>query len=508
MKIQERTSAFRYFKRSGTREAFLNFKRIEAQTRLFLKKRKKESWVQFCNSLTKETSLSTLWSMARRYRGEQCLNRQSPDNPAWLPAFTSRVAPPFVALPPPFITQDPDSVPVDFAFLAADISFEELKLALKLSNNSAAGLDKIKFDLIRKISDSALRLLLGIINEFFNSSTIPKEWSECKVLAVPKPFKDSALPSSYRPICLLSCIRKTVEKVINNRLEWWSEHYNLLSPTQFGFRRGYGTQNCISILSSIVQQTYVKKEMCLVTFLDIKSAYDDVQIHILCNILSRLKVPSKLINFISALMSERNMHFFNNNKIIESRTCNKGLPQGSSLAPLLYNLYTSAIDSAIGNAVNLIQYADDVALYVTSNDPASLSYNLQQACVSLETWYRSLGLEISSSKSELMVFTRKYKVPEFSIKINNSPIPRTEVFRYLGVLFDAKCLFRAEVAYVYKKCEKRFNFLRSICGVWWGANPVVLIKIYKATIRSIMEFGSIAFFAMAKCHMLKLERIQ
>ena len=78
----------------------------------------------------------------------------------------------------------------------------------------------------------------------------------------------------------------------------------------------------------------MQKEMCLVTFLDIKSAYDDVQVHILCNILSDFKIPSKLINFIAVLMFKRNMHFVSNKKIIESRSCNKGLPQGSSLAPL------------------------------------------------------------------------------------------------------------------------------------------------------------------------------
>ena len=192
------------------------------------------------------------------------------------------------------MVHDPDLVLADFSFLEADVSFDEIKLALKLSNNSAAGLDKIKFDLIRKISDSALRFLLAIINDFFISSSIPKEWSDCKVVAVLKPFMDRSLPSSYRPICLLSCIRKTVEKVINARLEWWAKHYKILSPTQFGFRRGFGTQNCIAILNSVIQKTFV-------TVLDIKSAYDDVQVHILCNILSDFKIPSQLINFIAVL---------------------------------------------------------------------------------------------------------------------------------------------------------------------------------------------------------------
>ena len=116
--------------------------------------------MQFCNSLNRETPLSALWSMARRYRGEHSVQHQSLETPSWISAFISRVAPPFKALPP--LVHDPDLVLADFSFLEADVSFDEIKLALKLSNNSAAGLDKIKFDLTRKISDSALRFLLAI----------------------------------------------------------------------------------------------------------------------------------------------------------------------------------------------------------------------------------------------------------------------------------------------------------------------------------------------------------
>ena len=51
-----------------------------------------------------------------------------------------------------------------------NISLEELKLALKMTNNSAAGLDKIKFDLIRKLSIYAQLPLLSIVNDFLNSA--------------------------------------------------------------------------------------------------------------------------------------------------------------------------------------------------------------------------------------------------------------------------------------------------------------------------------------------------
>lgn len=51
---------------------------------------------------------------------------------------------------------------------------------------------------------------------------------------------------------------------------------------KFGFRKGYGTQDALAVLATDLQQTYINKSMCLCTFLDITSAYDDVIIEILC----------------------------------------------------------------------------------------------------------------------------------------------------------------------------------------------------------------------------------
>lgn len=80
----------------------------------------------------------------------------------------------------------------------------------------------------------AKKKLLMIYNQLVESGLVPNEWYNCKVVPVPKPKTTST--TKYRPICLLSCVRKLLEKIIHTRLEWWVEHYSRLSPTQFGFR--------------------------------------------------------------------------------------------------------------------------------------------------------------------------------------------------------------------------------------------------------------------------------
>ena len=63
----------------------------------------------------------------------------------------------------------------------------------------------------------------------------PECWSEAIVIPIPKPGKDHSDPNNYRPISLTSCICKTLERMINDRLVWYLEDNNILADIQCGF---------------------------------------------------------------------------------------------------------------------------------------------------------------------------------------------------------------------------------------------------------------------------------
>jgi hypothetical protein len=94
------------------------------------------------------------------------------------------------------------------------------------------------------------------------------------------------------------------------------------------------------------------------------------------------------------------------------------------------------------------------------------------------------------------------------LSLNGRFMPMVPNFRYLGVVFDGKLLSGTHVRYIQQKCCKRINFLRSMTGVSWGAHSDVMLILYKGLIRSILEYGCIAFDRMAGTHMLKLKRVQ
>lgn len=495
--------AFRQFQRIGGRPAYLAYRKSEAQFRLIKNQRKKEKWLEFCSSLNKDTSLTSMYAMARRFRGQGSTRQRDLNSGNWQHEFASILAPPTA---PERVEWRYDNNPIDV--LDNPFTSTELKVALSSCNNTAPGLDQISFPIIKKLEPHVCRLIVDLYNTFFATQQFPVQWKDCKVVAIPKPGKPTDEAKSYRPICLLPCLKKLFEKMLKTRIDHWIEVNHKSDPTQFGFRRGFGTDDCISILSTDIKQVYAQKYMCLAVFMDITAAYDNVKMDVLCAKLVSIQCSLKVVKTIYNLFKERRLFFYFNNRHLETRTGYKGLAQGSSLSPLLFNIYTRDIRTDISPNIKVLQYADDVVVYTSGNDHMTIQNAVQSAIETFTTSYKSLGLEISASKTEFMVFSKKYKLPSFRVRLDSIAISQSFGFKYLGVVFDPRSTWKQHVEHISKRCEKRINFMRTISGSTWGAHPEVLLLLYKSTIRPVLEYGARAFENMAKTHRIRLQRIQ
>lgn len=106
------------------------------------------------------------------------------------------------------------------------------------------------------------------------------------------------------------------------------------------------------------------------------------------------------------------------------------------------------------------------------------------------------------------MFSRKRNPAQLKLNLLGIEIDQSLTSKYLGVWFDSKGTWGTQTKYLVQKCQQRINFLRTITGTWWGAHPEDLIKLYKTTILSVIEYGSFCFHSAANCHLIKLERIQ
>ena len=132
--------------------------------------------------------------------------------------------------------------PNDHSGFTQTLTMTELKAALrKLKLHKAPGIDQITNEMIINIGSNRMAVLLRLINITWKTGQLPKDWKTAVLIPLLKKNKPKIAPSSYRPISLTSCIGKLVERMINERLNWWLEH-NIITPCQAGFRSNYSTE--------------------------------------------------------------------------------------------------------------------------------------------------------------------------------------------------------------------------------------------------------------------------
>lgn len=117
---------------------------------------------------------------------------------------------------------------------------------------------------------------------------------------------------------------------------------------------------------------------------------------------------------------------------------------------------------------------------------------VQSILNNIANYLSNRGLLISPEKSQIMVFNKnKYPIGlNRNLVINNSTIPRTPSTRFLGVWLDEKLIGKAHLQYLITKCRKLVDIISSLASVKWGSHPTLLLNLYKATIRSVIDYGS------------------
>ncbi|XP_011861042.1 PREDICTED: uncharacterized protein LOC105558127 [Vollenhovia emeryi] len=153
----------------------------------------------------------------------------------------------------------------------------------------------------------------------------------------------------------------------------------------------------------------------------------------------------------------------------------------------------------------MLQFADDLVIWAASSSRAEVTRKLSEATEKIEWFLHSKGLDLSISKSASINFTRstRSRPDREAVVVHRREIPVVAKHRFLGVLIDRSFSGRAHLEYITNKCRSIVNVISSLAGVWWGAHPLLLLNVYRALMRSVMEYGHQIFFT--KGNLTKLE---
>jgi hypothetical protein len=168
-----------------------------------------------------------------------------------------------------------------------------------------------------------------------------------------------------------------------------------------------------------------------------------------------------------------------------SRTCSvtSGVPQGSCLGPLLFNIFINDITDHLYPNIHAKLFADDLKLYTDFSllSPNNLQLQLDQ----IHLWSTTWQMTISHKKCNILAAGHNPDTTQYLI--NNNPISNTESTKDLGVTVDLNLNFHAHINNIVQQARQRSA---QIFRCFLSRNPTILIRAYKTYVRPILEYAS------------------
>lgn len=499
---ENRRTKMNEYKNSPTLENFIEAKRAMALAKKVYKRKKRDGFRKFCEELSADTPISRVWNSIKRFRKASSFRSCGVHKIPCADDLLDSLCPPFATFPIYVFPEILDP------FLDRYFSEAELQCVLNLNKTSSAGPDPIHYAHLKNLPRKWKLFFLSFVNYLLDGASIPDNWKVTHILPILKPGKDQAAASSYRPIALTPCSLKVTEHMVKNRLDWWLENHKKLSPNQMGFRKGVSTQVCLSKLMTDITLSLNRKQYMAAVFLDLSSAYDNVSIPVLAERLNSVGVSSKLSKLILQLISTKTMLIKNYDTLHGPRLTNQGVPQGSVLSPIIFNIYTADLERVVNQWVEHIQYADDIVLYSAHCNLEIAVNNINRALSALSVWLDDHNFTLSPSKSKSIIFSRKRNVVPPPITFNGNAITYEDSVKYLGVIFDKKLSWKQQTNNTVSKCQNGINIMKSLSKTTWGAESLTMLLIYKAIIRPHIDYSATLILPGNKTILTKLERIQ
>ena len=387
-------------------------------------------------------------------------------------------------------------------------SVAELKQSLQRANDSATSLDQVHYQLLTRLPNSALSVLLKVYNHVWESGCFPPSWREAVVIPIPKPGKDHLDPSNFRPIALTSCLCKTMERMINARLMWSLESQGLLSEKQCGFRKNHSTLDHLVRFETFIRNAFIKKEHVLTIFFDLEKAYDTTWKHGILADLWNLGFRGHLPRFIQSFLSERSFRVRVGSTLSELHEQEMGVPQGSILSPALFSIKINNIVKAVLKGTDCSLFVDDFALCLSGKTLNRVERGMQLCVNSVQKWVSENGFKFSTSKTVCIHFHQQYGFfPDPNMLLGKTPIKVVKEAKFLGLIFDTKLTFKNHIKYLKTSCQKALDILRVVGHTGWGADRIVLLRLYRRLVRSKLDYGCIVYGSARRSILKQLDPI-
>ena len=407
--------------------------------------------------------------------------------------------------PPPSDFSLPHFVYVTNSRIASiQVSSDEVKCVLnKLNVSKACGPDGIGNYLLKYTACSIADPLSKVFNQSLQKGIFPPLWKLANQCPLPK-TKAATSKTNYRPISLLSCLSKVMERLVFNVMYKYLSENNLLTPKNSGFKENDGTINqLILLVHNIYNNLEVRKDTCMI-FLDISKAFDRVYHQGLLFKLRQMGFEGQLLLWLESYLSNRQTRVILNSQCSEWRSINAGVPQGSILGPLLFLVFINDIVIDISSDIYL--FADDTSLMRKITNARQDKDILNDDLMKLYNWSQQWRVTFNPQKTVFMLFSLKDRPGDIGpLSMNDQVIHEVENHTHLGLTLNNKIEWHSHVDNILNRVSKTVSSIKRLAQI---IPRKTMQQLYTSLVRSVIDYGDCIYDNLKENCNAKLEAVQ
>ena len=233
--------------------------------------------------------------------------------------------------------------------------------------------------------------------------------------------------------------------------------------------------------------------------IDVSKAFDSICHNLLLVKLRAYGVGEKAIDFLHSYLSGRKQRVKVNGVFSDWLPVYCGVPQGSLLGPLLFNVFINDLNFSVQLSAQRL-YADDTTAYASNTDISALELSLNTGLEDLSSWFASNHLSVNSKKTQAMILGKHSHEP--ALHIGDSVNEISGFLNILGVCIDDKLSFKDHLSTVLRKVYAKVGALRRLRKL---VPADISLMLYKAYILLHLEYCSPLLLGINKTLKRKLE---
>jgi hypothetical protein len=294
---------------------------------------------------------------------------------------------------------------------------------------------------------------------------------------------------------------------------------DLSNHHQFGYKKHH---SCEALLLKFIDSLLVSMDQgkaSIVILCDLSAAFDTVDHRKLLSILNKtFNVSGTALQWFESFLTGRSQRVIIRDAVSSPLALQFGVPQGSVLGPVLFNMYTHSLSDVFTACnFNSLSYADDTSGFFAFaiDTETSINDSVTNCMENVKLWMDQHFLKLNQDKTQIIVFGspsihRKLSIDHITFSSNTTISATTNIdllhdVKYLGVLLDKNLSLKSQVNSVCSNCYyhlKRISSIRSYIG------QKECESLIHAIITSRLDYSNVLYFVAPKCLIMKLQRVQ